>query len=114
MTKPTEEMRRAMADAKVGDDVYGEDPTVNNLQDEVAQLLGKEAALFVPSGVMANQIAIKCYTSPGDEIIVERESHIFNYETAAPALVSSVQMNTIIGKCGILTAEQIRSHINSN
>lgn len=107
VTRPTEEMRRAMAEAEVGDDVYGEDPTVNNLQDEVAQLLGKEAALFVPSGVMANQIAIKCHTSPGDEIIVERESHIFNYETAAPALVSSVQMNTIIGKRGILTAEQI-------
>ncbi|MCL5020310.1 MAG: threonine aldolase family protein, partial [Bacteroidetes bacterium] len=81
-------MRRAMAAAEVGDDVFGEDPTVNRLQEKVAGLLGKEAGLYVPSGTMSNQLALKTHTNPGDEVIVEKDSHIFNYETAAPALLS--------------------------
>ncbi|MBR9978104.1 MAG: low specificity L-threonine aldolase, partial [Bacteroidetes bacterium] len=89
VTMPTETMKRAMCVAPLGDDVYGEDPTVNALQDDMARLFGKEAGLFVPTGVMSNQLAIKSWTRPGDEVIVERESHIFNYETAAPAMMSA-------------------------
>jgi threonine aldolase len=107
ITKPTPAMRKAMAEAIVGDDVFGEDPTVNRLQEKVAELLEKPAALFVPSGVMANQLAIKAQTQPGDEIIVEADSHIFNYETAAPSLLSSVQLQVIQGKRGVIRAEQL-------
>lgn len=114
VTRPSGKMREAMAAAEVGDDVFGEDPTVNLLQDRVASLLGKEAALFVPSGVMANQLAIKCHTQPGDEIVVERLSHIFNYETAAPSLLSNVQVNTLQGRNGVLTASQVEQGIRSN
>lgn len=113
VTKPSPEMRVAMAAAEVGDDVFGEDPTVNRLQEKVAELLGKEAALFVPSGVMANQLSIKAHTQPGDEIIVESGSHIFNYETAAPSLLSSVQLHTIQGERGILRAEQLAPAVRS-
>jgi threonine aldolase len=113
VTKPSPEMRTAMLAAEVGDDVYGEDPTVNRLQEKVARLLGKEAALFIPSGVMANQVAIKVHTQPGDEVIVERESHIFNYETAAAAVLSRVQLNTIKGIRGILNADQIARELRS-
>jgi threonine aldolase len=108
VTKPSPAMREAMARAEVGDDVFGEDPTVNRFQEEVARLLGKEAALFVPSGVMANQIALKVHTRPGDEIIVERDAHIFHYETAAAAFLSNVQIHTVPGRRGILTVEDIR------
>jgi threonine aldolase len=100
-------MREAMARAPVGDDVYGEDPTVNLLQKKVAELLGKPAALFVPSGVMSNQLAIKVHTQPGDEVIVEKDSHIFNYETSGPSILSSVQLHPIIGERGVLRAEQL-------
>ncbi|MCH8242306.1 MAG: PLP-dependent transferase, partial [Planctomycetes bacterium] len=75
VTRPTPAMRRAMANAEVGDDVYGDDPTVNRLQDRTAALLGKEASLFVPSGTMANQLAIRVHTQPGDEIILHKDSH---------------------------------------
>lgn len=101
VTRPSEEMRIAMSRAEVGDDVFGEDPTVNRLQTSVAELLGKEAALFTPTGVMANQIAIRCHTQPGDEVILERDSHILNYETGAPALVSGVQLLPVPGTRGI-------------
>lgn len=77
LTKPTQSMRLAMSEAHVGDDVYGEDPTINRLQDYIADLFGKESALFVPTGVMGNQLAIAVHTQRGDEIIVESESHIF-------------------------------------
>ena len=107
VTKPSREMREFMLSAEVGDDVYGEDPTVNHLQERIANLLGKEAALFVPSGVMSNQIAIKVLTQPGDEIIVERNSHIFNYETAGAAFLSNVQLHTINGHHGIMDLESI-------
>jgi threonine aldolase len=107
VTKPSKEMRQAMLDALVGDDVYGEDPTVNLLQQKVAELLGKPAALYVPSGVMANQLALKLHTQPGDEVIVEKDSHIFNYETVAPSILSGVQLHTIEGQRGVLRAEQL-------
>src|SRR5207247_6894181 len=80
VTKPTPEMRRAMAEAEVGDDVYGEDPTVNRLQDRCAQLLGFEAALWVPSGVMGNEIAIRVLTEPGQAVLAEEPSHVVQYE----------------------------------
>jgi len=111
VTKPSREMREAMIAAEVGDDVYGEDPTVNRLQERIAELLGKESALFVPSGVMANQLAIKVQTQPGDEAIVESDSHIYNYETAGAAFLSNVQLCTIKGNRGILKAEQIAQAI---
>jgi threonine aldolase len=114
VTKPTPAMREAMASAEVGDDVYGEDPTVNRLQEMVASTLGKEAALFVPSGVMANQIALKVHTQPGDEVIAESGSHIFNYETGAAAFISNVQIHTIEGKRGVITAEQIPGAVRSS
>jgi threonine aldolase len=113
VTKPSLKMREAMLTAEVGDDVYGEDPTVNRLQKRVAEILGKESALFVPSGVMANQLAIKTQTQPGDEVIVEGDSHIFNFETAGAAFLSNVQLFTVKGNRGILKADQIAQAIRS-
>lgn len=95
--------------AQVGDDVFGDDPTVNLLQKEVAELLGKEAALFVPSGTMANQVSIKSHTEPGDEIILEANSHVFNYEGGAPALLSGVTVHTLPGNHGAFTAGQVEA-----
>jgi threonine aldolase len=111
VTKPTKAMREAMANADVGDDVYGEDPTVNALQEKCAEITGKEAALYVSSGSMANQLAVKSQTNPGDEIIVEAESHILNYETAAPAFISNVQVFAVQGVNGVYTSEQIKKYI---
>ena len=107
VTKPTAAMRKAMAEAEVGDDVFEEDPTVNLLQERVAELLGKEASLFVPSGTMANQISIRTHTVPGDEVIIEADSHPVLSEVAAAAALSGVQFRTIHGRRGILTAEQV-------
>jgi threonine aldolase len=100
-------MRQAMAAAEVGDDVFGEDPTVNRLQDTIAQLLGKEAALFVSSGTMGNQLAIKCHTEPGDEVLCEADSHPFNYEGGGPAFLSGVQLRPLAGKQGVITRDQL-------
>lgn len=111
VTKPSAAMREAMAKAVVGDDVFGEDPTVNLLQERVAALLGKEAALYVPSGTMGNQTCIKVHTQPGDEVIGERGCHVFNYETGAPAFLSSVQVHTIEGIRGIISPDQIKRAI---
>ncbi len=111
VTKPSPEMRKAMAEAPVGDDVFGEDPTVNALQDRVASILGKEKAIYVPSGTMGNQTSIKAHTEPGDEVLLEREAHIFNYETVAPAMLSNVQIYPIEGKHGVFTAEQVNRAI---
>jgi len=111
ITQPTSEMRQAMAAAEVGDDVFGDDPTVNKLQEKVATLLGKEAALFTPSGTMANSIAILAHTRRGDEVIVEKNSHSFNYEVAAPAVIGGVQLHPLIGNSGILEASQIAAAI---
>lgn len=88
VTKPTPAMRRAMAEAEVGDDVYGEDPTVNRLQERASEIFEKEAALFVPTGSMGNQIAVKLHTRPGMEVVIEERGHIFNYEMAAMAAIS--------------------------
>lgn len=107
VTKPTPEMRKAMAEAEVGDDVYAEDPTVNRLQSEIAALFGKESALFVPTGVMGNQVAIAIHTQRSDEIIVESESHIFHYETAAPAIIAGVQMYCIPSEKGEISSSAI-------
>ena len=85
VTRPTKGMLAVMTGAEVGDDVFGEDPTVNNLEVRVASMLGMEAALFVPSGTMSNQIAIRCHTVPGDELICEVNNHIFQYESGGPA-----------------------------
>jgi len=111
VTKPTPPMRKAMAEAEVGDDVFGEDPTVNALQEKVAHLLGKEAALFVPSGTMANQLAIKSHTQPGDEVIIEASSHPYNFEGGAGAALSGIQFNCLKGVRGILEASQIEEAI---
>ncbi len=111
VTKPSPEMRRAMAEAEVGDDVFGDDPTVNKLQEKVAAMLGKEAALFMTSGTMANTTAILAHTQPGDEVIVERESHTFNYEVAGATVMGGVQLNTVLGDRGILDSEQIAREI---
>ena len=110
-TQPTPAMREAMAQAPVGDDVFGEDPTLNRLQEEVASLLGKEAALFVPSGTMGNQVAIHAQTQPGQEIIVDENAHIFYYEAGAPALLSGVQIRTLPGQGGVMTAGQVEAAI---
>src|SRR5215216_900234 len=88
VTKPSDKMRAAMAAAEVGDDVFGEDPTVNRLQERAAEVFGKEAALFVPTGSMGNEIAVKLHTRPGTEVIIEERGHIYNYEMAAMAAVS--------------------------
>jgi len=111
VTKPSADMRKAMYQAEVGDDVLGDDPTVNKLQQRVAELFQKEAALFVPSGTMANLLAILAQTQPGDEVIVEKESHTFNYEVAGPATIAGVQLYPILGQNGILTEPQIQSGI---
>ena len=111
VTKPTPAMRKAMAEAEVGDDVFGEDPTVNALQEKVAKLLGKEAAIFVPSGTMANQLAIKSHTQPGDEVIIEGTSHLYNFEGGAGGALSGVQFYCLKGIRGILDASQIEEAI---
>jgi threonine aldolase len=111
VTKPSPEMRKAMAEAPVGDDVFGEDPTVNALEGKVASILGKEKAIYVASGTMGNQTSIKAHTEPGDEVLLEREAHIFNYETVAPAMLSNVQIYPIEGKNGVFTAEQVNRAI---
>lgn len=100
-----------MSEAEVGDDVFGEDPTVNALQEKVAKLLGKEKALFVPSGTMANQLSIKSHTQPGDEVIIEATSHLYNFEGGAGAALSGIQFCCLKGVRGILDASQIEEAI---
>ena len=108
VTLPSPGMRKAMADAPVGDDQYGEDPSVNRLQDRIAELLGKEAALFVPSGTMANQIALKILTRPGDEVILGDEAHIVWHESGAGAANSGVQF-AVVGRGGVFSATDLRA-----
>ncbi len=114
VTKPSKAMREAMANAEVGDDVFGEDPTVIKLQEKVASLLGKEKALYVPSGCMSNQLALKAHTNPGDEVIMEQDAHMFNYETAAPSVMSAVQVRTVPGVRGVFRAEQLPPLVRPN
>ena len=113
VTRPTPAMRRAMAEAEVGDDVYGEDPTVNRLEASAARIFGREAALFVPTGTMGNQIAIKVHTQPGREIICEERAHILDWEMAMPAFFSGCLIRTLRGEDGILTWSEIKNQIPS-
>jgi threonine aldolase len=111
VTRPTPAMKQAMFAAEVGDDVFGEDPTVNALQEKAAKLLGKEAALFVASGTMGNQLSIKAQTMPGDEVIIESTSHAMNYEGGAGAVFSGVQFFGIPGNRGAIDATQVEAAI---
>jgi threonine aldolase len=110
VTRPDEAMREAMARAEVGDDVYGEDPSVNRLQERSAALLGKEAALFVPSGTMANQVAIRAHTEPGDALIAGHSAHSYLYESGGAAALSGVQP-VIVGEDGFFDADELRAAI---
>ena len=112
ITRPTPAMRQAMAEAEVGDDVFGDDPTVNALEQNTAELLGKEAAVFVPSGTMANELAIRCHTQPGDEILLDANAHIYWYEAGAPAALSGVSCRVLPGVQGIFTADQVRAELH--
>jgi len=114
VTRPTPEMRRAMAEAEVGDDVYGEDPTVNALEEEAAAVVGKPAAVFVPTGSMGNQLAIGTMTRPGDEALCVEAAHVRNYEMAAAAAVSGVQFRTLPGPGGRMTVEEVRGAIGQS
>jgi len=109
ITKPTSPMRAAMAAADVGDDVFGEDPTVQELEAETAALLGKEAALFTVSGTMANQLAIRSHTEPGDEILVEAYAHIYYYEGGGPAALSGVMCRCLQGERGVFSGADVES-----
>lgn len=104
-------MRRAIAEAEVGDDVFGDDPTVIALEKRVATLLKKEAALFVPSGTMGNFLGVACLADTGDEVILERQCHVMNYEVSSVAALHGVQLNALDGDRGVLTAAQIEPHI---
>lgn len=116
VTRPSDAMRRAMAAAEVGDDVYGEDPTVNRLQERSAEVFGKEAALFVPSGTMGNQIAVKVHTQPGDEVIIEERGHIFNYEVGAASIIAGVTIRPVKSGdgSGILTWDDIAPAVSAD
>ncbi len=111
VTQPTEGMRKAMLEADVGDDVLGDDPTVIKLQNKAAELLGKESALYVPSGTMSNIVATRTHTSPGDEIVTEAHSHIYRYEGGAFAALSGCSVALVDGKNGLMTSEQVSSSI---
>ena len=114
VTKPCEGMREAMRVAEVGDDVNGDDPTVIRLQKRVAQLLGKEAGLFVPSGTMSNAVAVRTHTQPGDEIIAEESSHLYLYEGGGYAALSGCSIALVPGSCGILEPEEVQKRIRKS
>lgn len=107
VTRPTPGMRAAMASAEVGDDVFGDDPTVIRLQERVAELLGKEAALFVPSGTMSNQLCLRAQSQPGDELICDVNCHIYNYEAGGAAILSGLTTRTVEGERGIMELRQL-------
>src|SRR3954463_8249468 len=111
VTKPTPAMRRAMAEAEVGDDVYGENPTINKKEQRAAEIFAREAAIFVPTGSMGNSVAIKIHTQPGQEIICEERGHIFNYEMGMLSFFSGCVPRTIFGENGILTWSEIKKKI---
>ncbi len=111
VTKPTQEMREAMYKAEVGDDVYGDDPTINELEALAASMVGKEASVFVPSGTMGNQVALMTWTDRGDEVVLEEQAHIFMYEVAAPAVLSGLQTRTIRGSRGVMDPADVASAI---
>jgi len=111
VTRPTEAMRRAMAEAEVGDDVYGEDPTVNRLEERAAEIFEKEAALFVPTGTMGNQIAVRLHTQHGQEVICERRAHVVDWEMAMVSAFSGCQLRQVEGERGVLRWERIAAAI---
>jgi len=111
VTRPTPALRRAIMDAVVGDDVFGDDPTVQALERRVAELAGKEAALYVPSGTMGNQLAIKCHTEPGDEVLLEPESHIFLYEQGGLGANSGCLAHLLPGERGLITPAQVTAAV---
>ena len=113
VTKPTPAMLQAMFNAKVGDDVFGEDPTINELEEKTADMFGMEAAIFCSSGTMTNQIAIKCHTQPGDEIICDKLSHVYQYEGGGIGFNSGCSVKLIDGNYGRITAEQVEASINN-
>ncbi len=112
VTRPTLAMRETMLAAAVGDDVFGDDPTVIRLQEEVADRLGKEAALYVPSGTMSNQLALRAQTQPGDQVVVEDGAHIYRYEGGAPAALSGVQLTCVSGRDGLLSWPLVADALN--
>jgi threonine aldolase len=114
VTRPTPGMRAAMQAAEVGDDVFAEDPTINRLQEKLAALLGKEAALFVPSGTMSNQICLRASTQPGDEVLCDTNCHIYNNEAGGPAVLSGLTCRTIDGDYGILDVTQLEGKVRPN
>ena len=114
VTKPTRQMRHAMASADVGDDVYGEDPTVLALQERVAELFGHEAALYCPSGIMCNQIALQVFADRGTEVVVEADAHVVNYEGGAGALFAGAQFRTVTTTDGLLTPEAVAGALRPN
>src|SRR5450432_1294595 len=114
VTKPTDAMRKAMAEAEVGDDVYREDPTVNRLEERAAAIFGKEASLFVPTGTMGNTIAIKLHTNHGEEVICDARSHILDWELSMTAWFSGCLVRTISAPDGILTWDQIKRVLRPN
>lgn len=113
-TRPARAMLQAMFEAKVGDDVFGEDPSVNELEDFAAEMFGMEASVFCPSGTMTNQIAIKCHTQPGDEVICDVSSHIYQYEGGGIAFNSGASVKLIYGDKGRITAQQVLENINAD
>ena len=112
VTKPSAEMKEAMMNAKLGDDVFEDDPSVNELQKKAADMFGMEAAIYCPSGTMTNQIAIKLHTQPGDELICDRHSHIYNYEGGGIAFNSGVSVRLVEGDLGRISPEQVLNNIN--
>ncbi|MCB9251755.1 MAG: aminotransferase class I/II-fold pyridoxal phosphate-dependent enzyme [Flavobacteriales bacterium] len=114
VTKPGKEMLEAMFSAKVGDDVFGDDPTVNLLEEKVAKYFGKESALFFPSGTMANQVAVKSHTQLADEIICDQTSHVYKYEGGGLSANSGVSVRLLQGKRGIFTGNEVKNNINSD
>src|SRR5680860_1615038 len=112
VTKPTPAMLDAMMSAEVGDDVFKADPTVNALEQKVAEMFGKEAALFFPSGTMTNQTAIKLHTNPGDQLICDKYAHVYNYEGGGASFNSGVSCKLVDGHRGMMTAEKVEAAIN--
>jgi threonine aldolase len=112
VTKPTQGMLDAMMSARVGDDVFGEDPSINQLEEKAAAMFGMEAAIYCPSGTMTNQIAIKCHTQPGDEVICDESSHVYQYEGGGIAFNAGASVKLLSGNLGRITAEQVKAAIN--
>ena len=111
VTRPTAKMRKAMAEAEVGDDVYGEDPTVNRLEARAAEIFGREAALLLPTGTMGNQVAIRLHTQPGQEVVCEARAHVLDWEMGMTAAFSGCTLRTVVAERGILTWELVRGAV---